>query len=126
MPNIQFKKVFVPLILDKQKTMTLRGFNKQKFEIGGTLYFQNGYRANARFGTAKIISVRKVYFSRNGDMLIHHNAPNDDLWVDDAEWVNQCGFEDFDQAFEWYNGQGFPVAHFLQLIGWGNTFHGNR
>ena len=128
MPNIQFIKQFVPLICDKQKTMTLRGFNKQKFEVGGTLYFQNGYRVGARFGTAKIKSVEKVYFSNhpmNGvNLFSHDRAIGFPFHIFQNEWLNQCGFEYLHQALSWYENNGVPNDKLLQLIDWGDSFNG--
>ncbi len=127
MPVMQFKKQFVPLIQAKQKTMTIRPLNKGRYEVGGTLYFMNGYRAGSRFGTALIKSVQKnVYFSRDGYSLIADNAPADATIIEHSQWVKQCGFDDYHQAFEWYEKQGYPVATMLQIISWGGTFYGSK
>ena len=60
MPALQFKRRYVAQILDGSKTATLRAALPPCCEPGAIVTLMNGYRAGAKFGSAKILSVREL------------------------------------------------------------------
>lgn len=60
MPALQFKRIFVPSILDGSKTQTLRPRVRGTFAGGGTLTLLNGYHATALIGRATIVSAAPI------------------------------------------------------------------
>lgn len=60
MPVLQFKRHFVPSILDGSKTQTLRPHVRGDFSPGRTLSLLNGYHANALIGRATIVDAAPV------------------------------------------------------------------
>ena len=60
MPALQFKRCFVPAILDGTKTQTLRPRIRGDFSPGRTLSLFNGYRTDALIGRAIIIDAVPV------------------------------------------------------------------
>lgn len=70
MPSLQFKRCFVPRILDGSKAQTLRARLGGGFAIGRMLSIMNGYRPDALVGRATIASVDAVLLSD----LTEHDA----------------------------------------------------
>lgn len=60
MPLLQFRGVYVPLILDGRKTQTIRAKLGGGFVAGRPLRIQNGYSATAHVADATIAAVDEV------------------------------------------------------------------
>lgn len=60
MPLLQFRGVYVPLILDGRKTQTIRAKLGGGFVAGRPLRIQNGYSATAHVADATIDAVDEV------------------------------------------------------------------
>jgi hypothetical protein len=60
MPALQFKRRFVPAILDGSKTQTLRPRVRGDFSPGRPLTLLNGYRPNALIGRATIVDALPI------------------------------------------------------------------
>jgi hypothetical protein len=60
MPSLQFKRCFVPSILDGSKTQTLRPRVRGDFSPGRSLSLLNGYHARALIGRATIVDALPV------------------------------------------------------------------
>lgn len=57
MPALQFRRVFVPSILDGRKTQTIRATLGGGFTAGRRLRIQNGYTKTSHVGDAVIVDV---------------------------------------------------------------------
>lgn len=60
MPILQFRGVYVPLILDGRKTQTIRAKLGGGFAVGRSLRIQNGYSATSHVADATISAVDEV------------------------------------------------------------------
>jgi len=117
MPALNFKKDFVPLILDLSKPHTIRVERNHPIKKGDTLYLYYGLRTKScvLIGTAPCIDVQRI------NIYPGHKVLLDDDWLTDDQirrLARRDGFSETEDFFKFFENTYALPTNNMRLIWW--------
>jgi hypothetical protein len=117
MTLLNFKKDFVPLILDRSKPHTIRRERKHPIKVGDTLQLYYGLRTKSciLIGTAPCIRIQEVDIYPGNKVLL-----NEAWLIDEQIWelARRDGFSETSEFFNFFKAAyALPTSN-MRLIWW--------
>ena len=120
MPALNFKRNFIPLVLDRSKPHTIRQERKYPIKVGDTLQLYYGLRTKScvLIATAPCVEIQKINIYPENKVLL------DESWLDGAEidlLARRDGFKNTPAFFSFFDETYALPTDNMRLIWWNTS-----